>query len=121
MTQAIEVKRLGLTDHQDERFKAIAKGGSITILRSYVLTIEENELTAALALVKKMGWGSRMVSPKHSGRLKNGNRVFTLHERDVETPVIAASKPSFVNVLMGNTPEQLAKKAVVQEKGGEQE
>ena len=111
---AIEVKRL----EEIARLEATTSRGSITLPFNYVLSIEENELTAALALVKKMGWDSGKhpltVSLKHSGRLKRyGRSVFTLHERDVETPVIATnSGPSFVNVLMGNTPEQLAKKAV---------
>jgi len=94
MTQAIEVKYLGETTHHGERFKATAKGGSITLPFNYQLNQRHNELAAAIALVEKMEWSDRLrVSLEHSGVLRNQSRVFTLYYKKPSPLSVYAAPP----------------------------
>lgn len=54
---AIVTKSLGPTNTKPLRIKATANGNSVTILCQYKKNVTEAHQAAALALVKKMGWG----------------------------------------------------------------
>ena len=76
--QAIESKFLSVTDAQDNRIKATARAGSITIDWCDDLHIEDNHKVAALALCKKFNWDweNNIVG----GCLPNGNYCFVKKE-----------------------------------------
>jgi hypothetical protein len=74
--KAIQVKYLGCTNHRPSRWKAFVEGGAFCV-RSYdhALNPEENARTAAIALMRKLGWDYQLSEP---GGLPNGDYVFTL-------------------------------------------
>ena len=73
--QAIEVKYLDPTDHRGTRLKATAQAGSLITDWDYNLSDEGNCRKAAMLLIDKLGWPSRISG---DGVLKNGNHVFTI-------------------------------------------
>lgn len=87
--KAIQVKYLPPTVRKGARYKAFAEGGlSFTLSRDYELNGEDDARRAALALMAKMQWRSRISG---AGGLANGDYVFTLAHCDAAT---MASEPS---------------------------
>lgn len=56
ITQAIETRYLGPTNHRGGRIKAIAWAGSVTIPYPHELNHEDGHRAAAQALIAKLGW-----------------------------------------------------------------
>ena len=74
--KAIQVKYLPCTNTRGSRWKAFADGGNqITLPYDYAMNPEENARCAAIALITKMGWQSKITG---SGGLPNQDYVFTL-------------------------------------------
>lgn len=57
--KAITTKYLGPTNHKGARIKAYAYGGSIIVPFDYACNGDEMHKRAAMALVRKMGWGGK--------------------------------------------------------------
>ena len=74
MYQAIEVKFLPITNHRGARYRASAKGGSVTINKEYRLSDMQNAARAAFKLAYNHDWNGKWIG----GQLKNGNYVFVL-------------------------------------------
>ena len=55
--QAITTKYLGPTNTQGARIKATCEAGSITIPYPHELSGQDVHAAAAMALVRKLGWG----------------------------------------------------------------
>ncbi len=66
--QAIETKELGLDRHNNQRLKASAQAGSVTVVWDDRYDPEENHARAAATLMTKLGWNQ----PKYYGRLVGG-------------------------------------------------
>lgn len=54
--QAIVTKWLSPSHTKGSRIKASAEAGSLTIPWDYSLNVEDNHASAAMALVRKLGW-----------------------------------------------------------------
>ena len=76
--QAIQVKYIPATAHRNERYKAIAPSGSITVALDYALDDDANQLSVARQLAAKNGWPSGWISLGNSGVLADQSRVFTI-------------------------------------------
>lgn len=77
--QAISVKFIPATDCKGSRYKAEAAAGSATVGTDYALNADGNARSAAMVLVKKLGWNeSTYGGPEDwkGGQLKDGRYVF---------------------------------------------
>jgi len=78
--KAIQVKYLEATNTRGSRIKAfVHKNVNVTLSYDYALSIENNRLAAAYALIKKLNWPFNISG---SGMLPNGDEVFTIVPRD---------------------------------------
>ena len=57
--QAIKTKYLPCTNYKCSRIKAIAEAGNVTLNYEHGMTVEENHMYAAEALMKKLQWDDK--------------------------------------------------------------
>jgi hypothetical protein len=71
--QAIQTKYMGPTNFRGSRVKAECRAGSITLSWDDALNSDENHIKAAKALIKKLGWGFKILG---AGSIKSSNKGY---------------------------------------------
>jgi hypothetical protein len=94
--RAIRTHYTGPTDTRGSRMIGDAGDRQSRVVLDYddALNSEQNHATAAMAVVKKMGWDSEYHTPIVGGQYGNGDYYWAFTDTTAETPCVVCGVPS---------------------------